>query len=368
MANKSDYMDIAMELAEQGRGRTSPNPMVGAVLIRDDRIIAKGYHHGAGRQHAEVLAIKSAGEDARGAKLVVTMEPCCIEGRTPPCTDLIVESGIKEVVIGSLDPNPRVNGRGMKLLKDAGLNVTIDKRYIDKIARQNEIFFKYIRTNRPFVIAKTAVSLDGKIAAKRGQKTTLTGDRARLESHILRDQMDAILVGVDTVIVDDPSLTARISGKETKNPVRIIVDSRARIPLDSTIVKTAGVVPTFLAVLPGADPPKLEKLIDLGVSILTTEEKDGQVDLEDLIDWAGNFELTSIIVEGGSNILTSFFIQNLIDKIVFFVAPVIVGGADSVGIIGTELPIMQRFGLENVAQIDADVIIEGYPVKGKSNG
>lgn len=360
MLNESEIMEKALKLAEKGRGRTSPNPLVGAVIVNNERIVGEGYHQRAGGSHAEAAAIQDAGHQANGATLYVTLEPCCIEARTPACTDLIIKSGVKEVVIGSLDPNPKVNGRGAAILKKAGVKVRVDDRYRQRVADQNEIFFKYITTGRPFLLAKMALSMDGKITAARGERALLTGVKAKLKVHELRDQFDAIIVGVDTVIVDNPSLTARIEGKKTKNPIRIIVDSRARIPLDSEVVVTAEKTPTFLAVLSGAGPSKLEKLSEYGVNIIEVKGRNKRVDLANLLDWAGGLELTSVLLEGGARLFTGFLEQELIDKFVFFVAPIIMGGAESVDMIGSNSLLMKRLRIANFELVEPDIMIEAY--------
>lgn len=357
----NDYMARAIALAERGRGRTNPNPMVGAVIVKKDTVIGEGYHKHVGGPHAEVEAIRGAAGSVKGAKMYVTLEPCSIEGRTPPCTDLIIDSGIKEVVIGAIDPNPRVNGRGIEKLKIAGINVSVAGDFSKKIADQNEIFFKYIKTGKPFTLCKAAVSVNGSISFRKGEKSKLSSEAADKFCHRLRDEYDAIMVGVETVITDDPQLTARLNGKNTRNPIRVVVDSAARMPPESQIAAGAKNIPTYLATLKNADQSRLEKLMAGGINIISVKADRDRVDLEDLLDWLGRLEISSLIIEGGAALFTSFVKKDLVDKYIFVITPVLIGGKDKVELINTDIDLLKKMRLADVHKLGPDLIAEYYP-------
>ena len=284
------YMAEALAIAQYAMGRTSPNPMVGAVIVRDGRVVGQGWHRQAGTPHAEVHALRQAGELAQGATMYVTLEPCSHHGRTGPCTEAVIAAGIKKVIVAMADPNPLVAGKGIARLRDAGIEV-IEGVLAEKSANINEVFIKWISTGKPFVVLKSAMSLDGKIAAHTGHSQWITGSKAREVVHQLRDQYDGILVGIGTVLADDPSLTTRL---ETigKNPLRIIVDSKARIPLDAQVI-TDG-LPTILAVTTQAPQEKLDALQTCGIKVIVTETKEGRVDLPQLFQILGQQGITSI--------------------------------------------------------------------------
>ncbi|MBQ3337409.1 MAG: bifunctional diaminohydroxyphosphoribosylaminopyrimidine deaminase/5-amino-6-(5-phosphoribosylamino)uracil reductase RibD [Selenomonadaceae bacterium] len=317
-------MREALRIARHAEGRTSPNPLVGAVVVRDGKIIAEGWHRRAGTAHAEIHALNMAGELAAGATLYVTLEPCSHFGRTPPCARAIVEAGIKKVVAAMSDPNPLVAGRGFEILRAAGVEVEVG--VLEAEARAlNEIFIKWVTKNLPFVTMKFACSLDGKIATVGGESKWISGEASRKFTHHLRDINDAILVGVGTVLKDNPSLTTRLV--EGKNPVRVIVDSNARTPLNSTVV-TDKSAQTIIAVTSNAPNEKISALKNFGVEIIFAGDGE-RVDLKILMSELARREITSVLVEGGGTIHFSMLKEKLVDKIFAFVAPKILGGENS---------------------------------------
>ncbi|MDI6822166.1 MAG: bifunctional diaminohydroxyphosphoribosylaminopyrimidine deaminase/5-amino-6-(5-phosphoribosylamino)uracil reductase RibD [Actinomycetota bacterium] len=362
------YMRRAIELAEKGRGRTSPNPLVGAVIVKDGAIVGEGFHTRAGEPHAEINALNEAQEEAKGATMYITLEPCCIYGRTSPCTEAIIESGISRVIVGLIDPNPKVCGRGIEQLKLKGIDVEVGI-LSQEIAHQNEIYIKYITTGLPFVLMKVAMSMDGKITAKRGSATRITSEKSRKEVHRLRGEYDSIMVGIGTVLLDNPLLTVRLQGGETHNPIRIIIDSKARIPLDSKIVKTASEIPTILAVA-NADEEKIQTLRQYGVEVLPVPRKDGRVDLVKLMKELGEREITSVLLEGGSLLSASAIKAGIVDKFLFFIAPKLIGGDDTPGVIGGEsieaIDQAPNLKITDVKRVGEDLMIEAYPKKGVS--
>lgn len=359
------YMRMALELAERARGRTSPNPLVGAVLVRDGEIVGQGYHQKAGTPHAEVHALRAAGEKARGAVLYVTLEPCSHFGRTPPCSEAVIGAGIKEVHVAMQDPNPLVAGRGTKQMQDAGLNVHVG--LLENEARRlNEIFIKYIATKIPFVLFKSAMTADGKIATSVGHSRWVTGEAAREKVHRLRNWYDAILVGVNTVLADNPSLTCRLPEGGGCDPIRIILDSAARIPPEALILNQESDAPTYIVVTDKAPLDRIKSL-SLGKAkiIRTSQDLHGRVDLRELLGKLGEMEVTSLLVEGGAEVAASFLDNGLIDKILTFIAPKIIGGHQApgpVGGIGKAL-MSQAIKLNDTqwGQLGEDFFIEGYP-------
>ncbi len=356
------YMRLALRLAAKARGRTSPNPMVGAVLVKGGRVIASGYHHRAGSPHAEALALAKAGKSAAGATLYVTLEPCShTDKRTPPCAPLVVRSGVKRVVVAMTDPNPRVSGGGIRALRSAGIAVAIGAR-ADEANKLNEAYIKHVTGGMPFVTLKIAQTLDGRIATSRGESQWITGAKARKEGHILRSHNDAILVGINTVIKDDPSLTARIPGG--RDPVRVIVDSRLRIPLDAQVLVQKSPARTIVATLAGAPKVKIKRLRDAGAEVLPVRSARGRVDLRDLMKKLGKMNITSVLAEGGSEINAALLKAGLADKVVLFVAPLLMTGRDSLCAIGGVSPVRlsQALRLHEVAvrMIGEDLMIEGY--------
>jgi len=324
-------MRVALRLARKGMGRTSPNPMVGAVVVKNDRIITQGYHHCFGGDHAEIAAFKKARESIGGATLYVTLEPCCHTGKkTPPCTDAIIREKIGRVVIGTLDPNPKVNGKGVKILNEHGIETKVGVLE-DECRALNEAYFTYMKTGLPFVTIKFAQTLDGRIAAAGGRSQWISGEEFRKLAHRLRATHDAVMVGIDTVLADDPELTVRLV--RGRNPTRIILDSRLRMPLIARVVKTAGAASVIIATTAHADEHKLSVLHAKGIEVIVVpSDKAGQVDLKELLILLAQRGISSVLVEGGARVITSFLKQNLVNKLVIAIAPKIMGkGIEAVG-------------------------------------
>ncbi len=326
MNSGEGYMKKALELARKGEGLTSPNPLVGAVLVNGGEIVGKGYHSRAGAPHAEIEALHDAGEKARGSELYVNLEPCCHYGRTPPCTEAITRAGVKKVVVAMKDPNPQVAGQGVQKLEEAGLEVICGT--LEKEARKlNEAFIKHIQRGVPFVILKTASTLDGKIATRRGDTRWITGEASRLMVHRLRNRVDGILVGIQTVLQDDPRLTTRLEGG--RDAARVIVDSMARLPPEARVVTVSSDTPTLLAVREDAPGERLELLRQRGVEVIPLPAENGKVSLSSLVEVLGRKNMNSLLVEGGGTINYSFLEKGLADKIYAFIAPLICGGIDA---------------------------------------
>jgi diaminohydroxyphosphoribosylaminopyrimidine deaminase / 5-amino-6-(5-phosphoribosylamino)uracil reductase len=356
------YMRMALKLAAKAKGRTSPNPMVGAVVVKNGKIIARGWHHKAGEPHAEAIALEKAGTAAQGATLYVTLEPCShTDKRTPPCSPLVIQSGVKRAVIAMIDPNPRVSGGGIKTLGKAGLEVVTG--VLEAEARKlNEAFVKHITTGMPFVTLKIAQTLDGKVATATGESKWITGEKARQEGHRLRDTNDAILAGINTVLKDDPSLTTRIP--EGRDPVRVIVDSRLRCPVNSRVITQKSSAVTIVATLSDAPKARVKRLQDAGAEVLTVKSAQGRVDLRDLMRKLGGKGIMSVLVEGGPEIHASAIKSGIADKVVLFVAPTLMTGRDSLCAIGGVSParLGQAIRLTDVTSrfVGKDLMIEGY--------
>jgi diaminohydroxyphosphoribosylaminopyrimidine deaminase/5-amino-6-(5-phosphoribosylamino)uracil reductase len=356
------YMRMALQLAEKARGRTSPNPMVGALVVKGGRIVSRGYHRKAGEPHAEAIALKKAGIKARGATLYVTLEPCShTNKRTPPCTPLVLQSNVKRVVISMIDPNPRVSGGGIRALRKAGIDVVTGVLEADA-KKLNEAYVKYINTGMPFVTLKIAQTLDGKIATASGESKWITGELARAEGHRLRNSNDAILVGINTVLNDNPSLTTGIPGG--RDPLRVIVDSRLRIPLNAKVITQRSSAKTCIATLDTMPKGKLVKLLDAGAEILLASGREGRVDLKDLMKMLGSFGITSVLIEGGAEVNASALKSGIVDKVVLFIAPKLMAGADSLCSIGGKSPVRlnRAVMLHEVTSrfVGSDFMIEGY--------
>jgi diaminohydroxyphosphoribosylaminopyrimidine deaminase/5-amino-6-(5-phosphoribosylamino)uracil reductase len=356
------YMRVALRLAAKAKGRTSPNPMVGAVVVKSGRVIASAYHRKAGEPHAEALALQKAGMRAKGATLYVTLEPCShVDKRTPPCAPIVIQSGVKRVVVSMIDPNPYVKGSGVRMLRKTGIEVTIGVLE-DEAKKLNEVFIKYITTGMPFVTMKIAQTLDGKIATASGESQWITGEEARAEGHRLRDINDAILVGSNTVLKDDPSLTMRI--RDGKDPIRIVLDSRLRTPPTAKIIKQQSPAKTYIATLPSASREKMVALLDAGAEIILAKPKDGKVDLKSLMKQIAGFGITSVLIEGGAEVHASALKAGIVDKVVMFVAPMLMTGHDSLGSIGGRSPkrLSNATKLRRVSTrfVGEDVMVEGY--------
>lgn len=319
-----DYMKRALELAKKGAGHTSPNPMVGCVVVKDGRIVTEGYHERYGEFHAERNALTRCEEDLTGAEMYVTLEPCCHQGNTPPCTDIIIERSIGKVYVGSMDPNPKVAGKGVKILQEHGIEVETGMLEKECLAL-NEIFFHYITTGMPYVAMKYAMTLDGKIASCTGDSKWVTGEKARHHVHELRKQYSAILAGIGTVLADDPMLNCRI--EEGVDPVRVVCDSSLRIPLSSQLVKTAGDIPVIVAYAK-ENLEKEKALLQAGVELISAG-RDGRVDLAVLMRELGKRKIDSVLVEGGGAIHGSLLKSGLVQKIYCYLAPKLIGGREA---------------------------------------
>ena len=320
--NDNEYMSRAIELARKGEGWTSPNPMVGAVIVKDGRIIGEGYHHKYGDLHAERDALRNCTEDPEGAVIYVTLEPCCHHGKQPPCTEALIEAGISKVVMGSGDPNPLVAGQGVKILEDHGIEVV--QGVMDKECREiNEVFFHFITTGIPFVAMKYAMTMDGKIACYTGDSKWVTGEMSRGHVQTLRNRYRGIMVGVNTVLLDDPMLNCRMEGG--RSPVRIICDSHLRTPLDSQIVQTAGEYETIIATAV-SDKDRIKELTDKGITVLSLPGPDGKVSTPDLMKELGSRKIDSILLEGGASLNWSVLSGGYVKKVYTYIAPKIFGG------------------------------------------
>ena len=360
-----DYMRRALDLAQRALGTTSPNPAVGAVLVRDGHVVGEGFTQPAGQAHAEVVALHQAGDQARGATVYVNLEPCCHYGRTPPCTRAIIQAGVSEVHFSLVDPNSPVAGRGKRDLEEAGIRVVVGEG-AEASQRVNEAYFKFITTGLPFVTAKFAASLDGKIATHSGDTRWITGEVARFEAHRLRATADAVMVGIGTVLADDPQLTARDEeGRPLpRQPLRTIVDSSGRIPATARLFQEPGQVMVAGAYVPQEQAKALKHG---GAEIVQLPAEDGSVDLKALLALLGQREVTSVLAEGGGTLLGSLFDQGLVDKIVAFIAPIIIGGAAATPAVGGQgsATLTQALRLRDVQteHVGEDLMVVGYPVK-----
>ena len=360
------YMRHALTLAEQARGRTSPNPLVGAIIVKDGAIVGKGWHHKAGTPHAEIHALNQAGEQARGATVYVTLEPCSHYGRTGPCASALIQAGVKTVVAAIKDPNPKVAGHGFAMLRAAGIEV-IEGVLAHDAAKQNDIFLKWISTKQPFVALKTAMSLDGKIATHSGHSQWITSSESRQYVHALRDQYDSILVGIGTVLADNPKLTVRLP-QGGKNPIRIVLDSQARTPLTAALL-TDRQAPTIIVVAPSAPQERVSLLSKAGADIVTVPATTSGLDLHALLTKLGQRQepITSILVEGGAAVNGFFIDSGLVDKLYWFIAPKLIGGYDAPSPVGGQgaYTMEQAWQLLDTvwAPIGADMLLTAYMKK-----
>ncbi len=329
----ADYMREALELARQGIGLTSPNPMVGAVIVRDGEVVGRGYHTYPGKFHAEVIALQQAGERARGATLYVNLEPCCHYGRTGPCTERIIAAGIKRVVAAMEDPNPAVSGKGFAQLRAAGIEVEIAHEYTAEAEKLNEPFVHFMRTGRPLVTIKAALTLDGKIAAPEDNYGWITSEQARAHVQEVRHAHDAILTGIGTVLADDCRLTDRTGKPRARPLMRIVLDSQLRIPLTSQIVQTCRNDVTVITTS-AAPPEKRRALEERGVQVLVFDGPGGRTDIARVIQWLASEQYLSLMVEAGSKVNWAFLSAGLADKILFYYAPKILGGLKSLPVVG----------------------------------
>lgn len=350
------YLEMAIKLAEKGKGNVSPNPLVGCLIIKRGRIVGRGYHKKAGDHHAEVNALKEAGKKAKDSILYCTLEPCSHWGKTPPCTEQIVQSGVREIVIGNRDPNPKVNG--FEELKGRGIKSRIGI-LDEECAKLNEIYFKWMKTKRPFVIVKAAMSLDGKIATKSGDSKYISGKEARKVVHELRAELDAVMVGSNTVKKDDPELTVRLTGGE--NPIKIIIDSKLKINEKAKIVKKE---PNKLIIITSktANKKKVKALQLKGVRFIQTTLNRGKIDLKEAMKELGKHDITSIMIEGGAVLNAEAIRAGIVDKILFFISPKMIGqGPAAVGDLGIT-QVDNSIQLKNIdfKKIGKDILVEGY--------
>ena len=353
-----DYMRRAISLAVKGAGRVSPNPMVGAVIVKDGEIIGEGWHECYGQLHAERNALKSCTKSPEGADMYVTLEPCCHYGKNPPCTEAVIDAKIKRVFVGSFDPNPLVAGKGIQMIRDNGIEV-IEDVLRDECDAINEIFFHYITTKTPFVMMKYAMTMDGKIACHTGESKWVTGEEARENVQLDRNKFKAIMVGIGTVLADNPMLTCRL--ENGVNPIRIVCDSHLQIPLECNIASTAREIPTIIATCCD-DAEKCGKLIKMGCQIVKTNAENGRVDLRELMKILGEMKIDSILLEGGAELNWSALNCGIVQKVQTYIAPKIFGGNTSktaVEGVGVDMP-SQAFMLEktSVSRIGEDILIE----------
>jgi diaminohydroxyphosphoribosylaminopyrimidine deaminase/5-amino-6-(5-phosphoribosylamino)uracil reductase len=357
-------MKQALRLAERGRGRTSPNPMVGAIIVKGGRAVGKGYHARAGSPHAEILALQQAGERAKGGVLYVNLEPCTHFGRTPPCAPRVIEAQLKKVVIGMEDPNPQVKGRGIRSLRRAGIEVEVG--VLEEECRGlNEAFCKYIIEKKPFVVLKVASTLDGKIATRRGDSKWITGEVARRFVHRLRDHADGVLVGIGTVLRDDPKLTARIKGG--RDPYRIVLDSRLRIPERASVFKGSPSKVIIATTRKGSNV-KRKSLERRGVRVLVLDSREGRVDLKACLKRLGAAGITTLLVEGGSQVNGSFLDEGAVDRFYCFFSPKWMGDPMAPDIFGgkgaRDLKAAVRLHQVRWRRMGEDVLLEGYVRRG----
>jgi diaminohydroxyphosphoribosylaminopyrimidine deaminase / 5-amino-6-(5-phosphoribosylamino)uracil reductase len=360
-----EYMDRALLLARKGEGRTRPNPAVGAVIVADGQVVGEGYHPEAGQPHAEIFALHKAGDLARGADLYVTLEPCSHHGRTGPCADAVIAAGIARVFVGTGDPNPQVYGRGIARLRTAGIEVQVGLRSAES-RRLIAPFAKHVTTGLPLVTLKSAVTLDGKTATAGGDSRWISGSASRLHVHRLRDRVDAILVGIGTVLHDDPQLTTRLP-EGGRNPLRVVVDSRLRIPDNAKLLCDAASVITLIVTTSRACVEKIEQLRRQGAEVLVLDGPDDRVDLPELLHRLGLRGIQHLLLEGGSGLNNAMLQLKLIDRVMVFVAPKIVGGNDGIGIFaGTGVDVLaDALALTEVrsTRFEDDILIEGEVVR-----
>lgn len=354
------FMRLALRLARKAQGQTSPNPMVGALVVKNGRIVGRGYHKKAGLPHAEVVALEDAGQKACQATLYVTLEPCAHFGRTPPCVDKIIKSGVKKVVIGMVDPNPLNNGKSIRILRQHKIKVEVGFLE-DDLRSLNEVFIKFTTKKMPFVTVKVAQSLDGKIATKSGDSKWITSDISRSLSHRIRRDYDAVAVGVNTLLRDNPRLDAWFSKRQ---PAKVIIDSQLSVSEKANIFSgTSGVVIVTLAIAPGQETEN-RKILEPKARILEVKEKAGQINLKSALKKLTQIGITNILVEGGGTLIGSLFDEGLVDKILFFISPKIIGGKDSISsVMGRGIRRIDRaIKLRNIKlrRLGEDFLVEAY--------
>ncbi len=361
---EEDFMRLALSLAKRGLGTTSPNPMVGAIVTKGREIVGEGYHHKPGEAHAEAIALEKAGDKARGATLFVTLEPCChTDKRTPPCADAIIKAGVKKVVVAMFDPNPEVNGKGIEALRKAEIDVKVGT-LSDEARKLNEAFVTFQEKKRPFFVMKAAVSLDGKIATKVGDSKWISNEESRSYANRLRSVMDAIMVGINTVILDNPLLLPRIA-RPKRYPVRTVLDSKLRIPLSCDLVKTADKYKTLVFTLQDQSSDKESRLRSLGVEVIRVEAGENRkVSLPAVAKELARRNITNVLVEGGGEVNSGLLREGLIDKVVLFYGPLLIGGKNAATLVGGKgidyLKDAYKVDIVSVKKLKDDICVEGY--------
>jgi diaminohydroxyphosphoribosylaminopyrimidine deaminase/5-amino-6-(5-phosphoribosylamino)uracil reductase len=358
-----EYMRLALELAAKGAGYVSPNPMVGAVVVKDDRVVGQGYHQVVGGPHAEVNAIDDAGDQAKNATLFVTLEPCNHQGRTPPCTRKILDAGIRQVVVAMVDPNPHVAGGGNAFLISRGVDVICGICEAEAV-ELNESFVKYMRSKHPFVVLKMAATLDGRIATRTGDARWVTGPQVRAFVHQLRHDMDAIMVGVGTVLADDPELTTRLEKGRGVDPIRVVLDTHLNISSDIRMLNLSSASETLIVCGPDAPAEKMTRLKDKGADVWEVPLKEGRIDLEILMDRLGERGITSLLVEGGAQVAGSALKAGIVDKVHYVYAPKILGGEDGIPMCAGQGPEKMNDCMPlrdtRVSRVGDDILVTGY--------
>ena len=355
MISHKKYMEIALKIAEKGKGNVSPNPLVGCIIVKRGKIVGKGYHKQYGGEHAEINAIKNAGKKVANATLYINLEPCSHWGKTPPCTEKIVEAGVREVIIGMYDPNPLVEG--FKELKFRGIKTKIG--ILEKEAKKlNESYIKYMRSKRPFVILKVAMTMDGKIATKTGDSKYITGRDARRYVHQLRSEVDAIMIGINTVFKDNPKLTPRLA--QGRDPKKIVIDTELKMPLKCNLMKHPSKL--IIATTSKAPKKKINKFYQKGIDVIVLNAKKGLVDLKDLMKHLSKKEISSVMIEGGSQLNSSAIKERIADKLLVFTAPKLVGnGLGAVGNLGvTKIDKAVKLKNMEMKKIGKDLLLEAY--------
>lgn len=359
------YMWRAIELAKLGEGYVNPNPLVGAVIVKKGKIIGEGYHKMFGGAHAEINAIVDCKGDTTGARMYVTLEPCCHKGKTPPCTEAIIASGIREVVVGMLDPNELICGKGVAKLEAAGIKVTVGM-LADEVRSLNRVFIKYMVKKRPYVIMKSAMTLDGKTATHAGHSKWISGEASRQIVHQIRHGVMGIMVGVNTVIADNPSLTTRLANgltSDARDPIRIIVDSTGRTPMYAKVIARGAGKGTILATTDRIDKAKVESLESKGVSVLVIDSREGKVDMTKLMERLGSMGFDSILLEGGSTLNWSCLEAGIVDEVMMFIAPKLIGGYKANSAVGGHgvMSMQEALKLSEIeySQVGEDLLVRG---------
>jgi diaminohydroxyphosphoribosylaminopyrimidine deaminase/5-amino-6-(5-phosphoribosylamino)uracil reductase len=361
------WMRRALELAEKGRGRTSPNPMVGAVLVKEGRAVGEGFHQRAGGPHAEVNALREAGREAAGSTMYVTLEPCTHQGRTPPCVDSLLEVGLGRVVVGMLDVNPKVAGRGIGRLEEAGLPVEVGL-FEQECRRLNEAYITWMMEKRPFVVLKVASSLDGKIATYRGQSRWISGEESRKRVHALRACVDAVMVGAATAVADDPELTVRMVEGDVRQPVRVVVDSTLRLPATARLLAEGSELKTVVATTAKAPQERRRAVEAMGRDVLVLPERQGRVDLSSLMARLAEMDVVSLLLEGGGELNASMVEEGLVDKVLVIIAPMLLGGGEAPTVLdGLGVGSIEeawRLNELSFQKVGEDLHVEGYLERG----